>query len=167
MHNSDEILGKLKKKGWSEEELHHAGLIFSQHHNKHHILHHKYDKYVHWIVFTLIILTNIFTFLFLIPIFLIEKTIIVYSLVAVIAVIFGLSYNVIIQNMTHLEKKHHLVFTTLIPILAIISFFIFFGYIQTTFSATIQHPLGISIIYTIFLLIPYYLKQAQKYYTSL
>lgn len=167
MHNADYLLQKLKKKGWSDEELTHAGIIFSEHQKSHHIVHPIYDKILHWVVYASIMITNIALFLFLMPIILLQSSVFKYLVMAVVAMIFGFTYNWIFHNMTHLTRKHHVLYSILMPIVTIISFLILYYYMRFVMSIPIEQVLATSIIYSLFLVIPFYFKQIRDYFINL
>jgi hypothetical protein len=167
MHDTETLLKKLQKKGWSEEELHHAGIVLSQHHEHHHIVHPRYDKTLPWIVFFSILLGNIITFLILIPPLYAFDHPAIYIIVGSVALGFGLVYDIIFKNMTHLKQHHHFGIAIILPLISMASFanllFITNTYFYSGSSIIIKHPLIISGTYAIMLLLPYYIRRIVQF----
>lgn len=170
MHDAEALLKKLKRKGWSEEELHHAGIVFSQHHAEHHVVHPRYDKVIHWTVFFAIILGNIITFLILIPPLYTFNHPILYALVGIVALGFGLIYDILFKNMTHLQKHHHVGIAIVLPLISMASFanmlIIANTYFHSESSIIVDHPLILSSVYAIMLLVPYYTRRVFHFIRS-
>lgn len=162
MYGGDRILRGLKKKGWNEEELLHADAVFSQHTDAHHILPPIYDKIIHWVFFGVISLGNIFIFLILIPPLYLFNNSIIFGIVSIVALGFGSIYDIIFKHMAGLKKQHQISIGILLPAITIMSFSWLTIIANTVFipddAMILRHPYILSTVYTISLLIPYYLR---------
>ena len=157
MHSPDKLSLKLRKKGWSEEELAHANLVFSEHKLHHHVFHPFYDAIVHWLLLFLIIIANYGALYFLLPFMLIGN--IAYIATASLAIVLGFMYDAAIKELTHLEKHHHFFIGFIMPAFSVASFLATVYIIRTTsFVILYVKPLDIGIIFAILVGMPYYVR---------
>jgi hypothetical protein len=108
---------ELKEKGWTNEEIDHAENILDK--AKHHDV--FFSKIVFWSALLVIILGNIVVSLILLPFLILFQSWLLYGIFTLIALVMGSLYNFLITDIGHLEKKHHIIATIIIPIIAIIN----------------------------------------------
>ncbi|HLC52468.1 MAG TPA: hypothetical protein VJI98_04455 [Candidatus Nanoarchaeia archaeon] len=104
----------LNQKGWTKEEIQEAQSVLDR--AKHHDVH--FSKIVFWSALLVIILGNITVSLILLPFLIVFNSWILYSVVVIIALVMGSLYSFLIMDIGHLEKKHHILATIIIPIIA-------------------------------------------------
>lgn len=105
----------LKKEGWTKDEIKEAQDILDR--AKHHDVH--FSKIVFWSALFVIILGNISVSLILLPFLIVFHTWILYSVVALIALVMGSLYSFLITDIGHLERKHHILAAIIVPLIAL------------------------------------------------
>jgi len=149
-------------KGWSDEEIEHALLVFGEHSEKHHILPPIIDPVVYWVVIVAIVASNIAAFFFMLPMVVIFDNIFSYFLVFILGLSIGLAFEVVINDFTHLEKHHQFFFSAIIPLVSVLIFLSLMYYLQRQFSVMdnpFRHPLYFSLSYAISFMLPYYIRK--------
>lgn len=162
MHNPDKILGKLKKKGWSEDEVEHARLVFEEHRLEHHIFPPIVDLTIYWIVIITIVASNIAAFFFMLPMIVVFDNIFSYAFIGVLGFSLGLVFELVMRDLTHLEKHHKFFISAIIPVLSVLIFLYLMYFIQRNFqpiSNPFRHPLYFSLTYSISFILPYYVQK--------
>ncbi|MBU1202132.1 MAG: hypothetical protein KJ583_05790 [Nanoarchaeota archaeon] len=142
---------RLTEKGWSEEEIDKTMAIL--HRAKHNIHPHTYllNKSIYWIALVLIILGNFIFSIMLIPLILTLSTWPLYLIILLIALSFGVIMSVIIKDIEDLEAKHHLIILLVVPIIAIINFFIVVNVVNNDLLTKVlnhyHNPLIVGLVY--------------------
>lgn len=106
---------ELKEKGWNDREIKRAETILEKS-EKHELF---YSKMVFWTTLVVIIFGNLLVSIVLIPFVLLLNRSLVYVIVAILAACIGFLYNFLINDIGHLERKHHLLAGIILPVLAI------------------------------------------------
>jgi len=158
MYDHQKLLRKMKKRGWTSEEIEHASIVFQQHELKHHIIHPFYDKILHWIIFLSILIGNFLIFTFSIPIIILFEDWFGYFLISLIAFSVGILFELIINNFNHLKLRHHLFIGIGIPTISMFTFIFFLLFLRKTFSLKTLNLFLICGLYSAFLILPYYLR---------
>lgn len=150
---------RLKKKGWTKKEIDKTiKIIDKAKKNKHpHIK--ILDKIVFWIGLIIAILGNFIIAVALIPLLLGLSSFTLYLLIITLGVCVGLLFELLVRSMTHLEKKHHLFFGSLIPVIAIINIFIIAGMANFINRSLLlfnqQNSFLVAIVYAIAFIAPF------------
>lgn len=105
------------KKGWAEEEIKKAEAILEKT-ELHDIF---FSKITFWSALVVIIFANLLVSLVLIPFLIVLSKWVLYFTVIVLAGIIGLLYNLLITDISHLERKHHFLAGIIIPVLTLIN----------------------------------------------
>lgn len=113
MKNSKKL--ELKEKGWNDREIKRAESILEKS-EKHELF---YSKMVFWTALVVIVFGNLLVSVVLIPFILLLNRSLVYVIVAVLAACIGFLYNFLINDIGHLERKHHILAGIILPVLAI------------------------------------------------
>ncbi len=158
---------RLKKRGWSEHEIEKAKQIIKarKKHDKSASIVHT-NRLLFWTAFIVIVIGNLLISMFLVPFLIMLDKSGLNLIIVVLGVAFGLLFNFIITDIEHLEKKHHYIAGIIIPIIAIINFFLItrfankFG--QELGIGVTQDPYIISIIYVIAFIAPFILDRILK-----
>ena len=79
------------------------------------------DKSVYWIVLLIVVLGNVAVSVMLIPVLLVLRSFMLYFVIAVLGVSFGLLFEILIRDIENLEKRHHFIISSVIPITALVS----------------------------------------------
>lgn len=118
------LIKRLEKRGWGGREISKAvGIIQDAKKNK--TEENKFlEKRVYWILLITIIAGNFAVSAALIPILLALNGLILYFIIAVLGIFFGLLFELVIRTIEHLERKHHLILAALIPLIAMGSGFL-------------------------------------------
>ncbi|MBN1646341.1 hypothetical protein JW868_04855 [Candidatus Woesearchaeota archaeon] len=154
---------KLERKGWSKKEIHHTLRILekakkSPHRNRQH------EVLAYIIAIIMGVISNVFVAAFLIPLIVLSavspySTWLLGSITAFLGLVFGILYSVLIRDLDHLEKKHHISAIFLIPLLGFISFLLIAGKTSQISNAIASakniNPTTFAFTYIIFFLIPY------------
>ncbi len=166
MHSAEKLLDKMRKKGWSEQDLVHADLIFSQHEETHHIVNSIYDKILHWIVFLTMIIGNFMVFFFLLPFIMIITGNFIYLLVALVAVLIGAVFETVINGMTALKGHHQFILAVVIPLISLGVFMYELLYAEGVFKYNTYKVTPICITYALFFILPYYIRKIRGFFTK-
>ncbi|MBR9683334.1 hypothetical protein GOV03_02230 [Candidatus Woesearchaeota archaeon] len=111
---------ELLKKGWEEAEIKNAENILDKV-ELHDLF---FSKITFWSALVVIIFANLLISLVLIPFLIVLASWILYSTVAILALIIGFLYDLLITDIKILERKHHLLAGITIPLLAFINIII-------------------------------------------
>ncbi|MBS3164503.1 hypothetical protein J4439_03660 [Candidatus Woesearchaeota archaeon] len=126
----------------------------------------KYTSYVkqssrilYWLALLLMVVLNFLTFLLLAPLAVFLDSIQRHALVGVIGLLFGLVFNFLVQDIEHLEPKHHYFAALLIPLVAAVNLFIM-TFLVNALRGIWELPLtggavSESLAYAIMFIIPY------------
>ena len=151
---------QLRAKGWSEEEIKHTHKILKKVKRTKHPHRHLLNDALFWALLLLSMFAAAAIAYWLIPIMTMLQASVVYPVVFIVGITFGLLFAIVIHDIEHLEKHHHLIVHLLAPIAAIISFF--FVITRTNSFGGEQHSaILVGLTYTIGFLAPYtyhYLK---------
>lgn len=156
-------LTALQKKGWNDREIAKAERLVNipRPHDTH------FSKIVFWSALLVIIFANFIVSLVLIPFLLVFHDLLLYSIIVLLAGSIGFLYKLLITDIGHLEQKHHLWASILIPLIAAANMILvvivanqFIKEIGTTSSP--QNPWIIAAVFALVLIIPYLLGLFKK-----
>ena len=164
MHNSEYLLEKMKKKGWDDSEIEKARGIFGKNNSSHSIFHPSFDYVLHWILFGMILVLNLSVFFYLLPVFIILNNPISYIFIIILGLGLGAVVDIVIADISHLEKHHHFFISLIIPILTLVLFLHSMYFVQQSFPDYdfFKHPLFLSLSYGISFMLPYYFRKYFK-----
>ena len=161
---------ELRKKGWKEKDIKETEKIIMRRH-----LHDKsrttvyFNRVIYWMAILVIIASNFIVSLVLVPFLLVLDKISLDIFVIIIGIGIGLIYNFLLLDLEHIEKKHHILSTIIIPIIALfnISLMVKVGdsindLLQI--SNVRENPWVVSIIYVTAFLIPFLYSLIRKKY---
>lgn len=156
MHDHKKLLKKMQEKGWSKEELDHADIVFSEHESKHQIFHPFFDKFIHIVLFGLMIILNGFAFTLLLPIIALFPLWFTLIIVLMLSVSLGAICSIVLHDLTHLEDHHHLFLYAVVPTSTLVLFLGFLYYLQQSFFLLhFSHPLTIGLLYVAGFILPF------------
>ena len=158
MHNLET---RLLRKGWNKKDLDKAiKIIKSAKKNKepHTVF---LEKKIYWVLLIVIVTANFAISIGLLPLLIVLHDYILYSVILMIGVMFGLVFELVIRSIEHLEKKHHLFLAFLIPASALISAFIISKISNDVVSklgiSNYHAPIVIALVYALSFVAPYIL----------
>ena len=169
---SKKTIEELKKKGWKDEDIARADMTIGERRKKDKSGTMPYmDKAVFWTMFFLIITGNIIISILMIPFLLVLNLPFLDLIIIILGVSFGFLFNFLITDIRHVPFKHHIFAGIVIPILAVINFFIMTNMANTLadyleVSNVRQNPYVISIIYMIGFIAPYLIFRILEYKKS-
>ncbi|MBI2102975.1 hypothetical protein HYT55_03995 [Candidatus Woesearchaeota archaeon] len=110
----------LQRKGWNEREIAKAERLVNtpRSYDTH------FSKIVFWSALIVIIFANFIASLVLIPFLLVFHDVLLYSIVILLAGSIGFLYKLLITDIGHLEQKHHLWASILVPLIAAVNMII-------------------------------------------
>jgi len=147
---------ELLKKGWNEEEIKRAENILDK------VEHHDifFSKITFWSALVVIIFANLLISLVLIPFLIVLDSWILYFTIAVLALIIGFLYDLLVTDIKILERKHHLLAGLIIPILALINIVVMV-LVSNRFIADLKlqnqphNPWILGVVFAVALIMPY------------
>lgn len=156
----EKLIRNLRKKGWSEEEIEKTARIMQRFEAASENRHKKLNVILYWSVLFIAIIGNFILSVVLIPFMLVLSNYQLYFIIMIIAVAFGLLFNLIIRDIEYLDRKHHVIAGIFIPTIAIINVSIMVNVSNnlmrlSKINNVPQNPIAISIIYVVFFVLPY------------
>ena len=153
------LIKRLEKRGWSSKEIEKAvGIIQNakQNKNKANLF---LEKRIYLVLFAIILASNFAISIALIPLLIALNGMILYFLIMVLGIIFGLLFELVIRSMEHLEKRHHITLAFLIPTTALINIFIISrlsnNLMEKLNLKNIHTPIIIALVYAVSFVLPY------------
>lgn len=113
------------------------------------------DKAVYWIILLIAVIGNLFVAVALIPVLITLTSFYIYLVIAIIALAIGLLFEIIVRDIEHLEKAHHLTINLIIPLFAIINFFVVVWIINSLDIIPRFNPVIIGLVYAFMFILPY------------
>ena len=159
---------KLLERGWTEEEIKKTlDMLYSEEKAEKHIEYRKQTNLViYWTTILVLTIANFLVSVVLIPFLLVLKPYQLEIVVAILGLVLGLLFNLIIRDIEHIEAKHHLIAAVFIPAVALINVFVMVT-IANNFATRLnlqmhENPVFISLIYIATFLIPYTYSQFKE-----
>jgi hypothetical protein len=151
----------LAEKGWSNEDLTHAGNIIDK--KEHHDVH--FSKIVFWSSLLVIIFANIIVSLVLIPFMIALNTLALYSTIILLAGSIGFLYNLLVRDIGHLERKHHRTAGIIVPLIGIANMFVMVLVSNNLILDTVIKPTNpwlVAGVFAISFILPYLVGEIKK-----
>jgi|SRR3989339_987519 len=154
-YKTDELINK----GWSEEEIKKAEQILNK--TEHQDI--FFSKMIFWSALIVIIFANLLVSVILIPLLVLLNSWGLYLIIAFFGVVVGFLYNFLLINISHLERKHHLLAGIIISSLALINL-LFVVIISNRFiqklniQNSVHNSLLVGITFVIAFIIPYFIS---------
>lgn len=160
-----EIIKRMKKKGWTDKEINKSLKMLSKN-NKHVEYEISSNRIIYWTVLLVLTISNFLVAVILIPFLLVISTIKFYFLVMILALIFGLLFDLLIRDIGHLKTKHHVFAAIFIPIIAVINLFIMIGVanrlVEILKIGQYEDPVFASFIYVLVFMLPYVINTLRE-----
>ena len=153
------LVKRLEKRGWSNKEIKKAVNIIENAKQNKTKENSFLEKRVYWILLAVIIVGNFAISVASIPLLLALKGMVLYFLIILLGVSFGLLFELVIRTIEHLEKKHHLFLAVVIPLVALGSAFLITrisNELVSKFNLKNNHePVLIGLVYSVSFVLPY------------
>lgn len=149
---------RLREKGWSEAEIKHAQKIVSKAKRHKHPHQDLLNETIFWGMLTLAAGTMVAVTYWIIPLFIFSSSSILYPIIIIIGLTFGVLISHVLKDLDHLKLHHHVILIATLPITGIISFLGILGKIDDAvlLGGTVHNVLLSSIIFIISFLLPYF-----------
>ncbi|MFH0867776.1 MAG: hypothetical protein V1831_00525 [Candidatus Woesearchaeota archaeon] len=151
-----DIKNHLIEKGWNKKDINKTiKIIEHAKRNKHPTI--KFlDKSVYWLSLLLAIIKNFIISLALIPVIIVFNAPQLYIIIAIIGIAFGLLFELLIRSIEHLEAKHHIFLSILIPVITVINFVIVLNNMKKLVGIEDpQNPIVVGVVYAVSFILPY------------
>ncbi len=147
---------RLQQKGWNDAEIKKAEQALAR--DLRYDVH--FSRIVFWSAIIVIVFANIVVAGVLIPFLIALNQVVLYSAVIILAGTVGFLYNFLITDIGHLERKHHLWASVLVPILAlgnIVAVVLLSNrFIEDAQIQNVQHdPYSIALVFAVAFILPY------------
>lgn len=157
---------KLRAKGWPDSEVKKLHSIINEKKDKHT----EFGKGLNRVLFMtgLVVMTLciIAVALFLIPFLIVISNYFVYLIIAALGIIFGLLFNFIIQDIEHLERKHHWFAAIYMPTISVFALAVSAyaaNRAEKILGLSLRHnPWVVGAIFVIVFMIPYIVSSIKK-----
>jgi len=159
---SERLIRKLLRKGWKYHDIHRTLKIIEEGKEKKHKHIKILDVAVYWIALIVAVIGNIIILITLLPFLLMLKSWLYYIIIGIIGLSFGLLFEVLIRSIEHLEKKHHFLIGTLLPIIIFVKFILIIKVINvflTSYNLSIEVPMSMGVFYATCFILPYFVYQ--------
>ncbi|MBI2664718.1 hypothetical protein HYX10_05270 [Candidatus Woesearchaeota archaeon] len=124
------------------------------------------DLILYWTTLLVLITANFFMAIVIIPFMLFAESYQFYLLIALLGLIFGYVFSMLINNIENLQPHHHLVAVCFIPAIAVVNLFVISastaGLANALGLKPSTEPLTISIVYIASFLAPHAISFAKK-----
>jgi hypothetical protein len=162
----DELRDRLKKKGWSEEEIEKTIKIFEKAEEEKRPALVLLDKLVYWMGLMLAMVGNFVISVVLIPILITMPAILLYITIIILGTTFGLLFSLIIGDIGNLSKEKIVVANVFIPVIAVINIFIVVNianFISERFELELVHnPYLVAAFYVTAFSLPHLIQKIQE-----
>jgi large-conductance mechanosensitive channel len=161
---------RLRKKGWSEDEIRRAFSVMSEAKKKTKsslLFSETFKTIVFWGGLIIAVIINFIAAAFFIPLLLTLSKTFLYVLISILGLCFGLMFQVLITDLERVDEKHHIIGGIFIPTLAAITVYVMVD-LSNSFNKILRlraseiggvfelhNPIYISIFYVSFFVLPY------------
>ena len=152
---------RLKNRGWSDREINKATRILEKAKKQESRFLVVPKEVMIFLILAIAVAGNICVSMFLVPVLMVlESSLLFTILIVVIALTMGIIFVALIEQIENLEREYHMLFAIIVPIVALINFYLIVAYsnrtlMQLQVNKLFQDPMVISIVYTVVFLLPY------------
>ena len=115
---------KLAKKGWTKKEIEKTSQILDNINSKHIKYYKSSSQILYWMVLVVLTVCNFVVAVVLIPFLLVINPMQFYMINILLGLVFGLLFNTLINDIEHLERRHHIIAAIFIPFVSLINILI-------------------------------------------
>ena len=153
------LIKRLEKRGWAGKEIEKAvGIIKNakQNKTKESIF---LEKRIYWVLLAIVVTANFAVSISIIPLLMALNGPVLYLILFILGIVFGLLFELVIRSIEHLEKKHHIILAVLIPLTALINIFFISrlsnNLIRKLGLKNFNEPVAIALVYAVSFVLPY------------
>lgn len=122
------------------------------------------DAVVYWALLIVAIIGNVVISIILIPFLLSFKKVPLYSVIFILALMFGSLFDQLIREIENLEHKHQIIAWVFIPVLALINVYYMVSFTNHLtevlgLPVSLNSPLLVSILYVVAFMFPYIIRE--------
>lgn len=133
-----------------------AKLVVSE---KHVHFYKRGGRLIYWMTLLILAVCNFIVTLTLIPFVLVLDALNIYLVSAGLGLVFGLLFNTLVTDIEHLRPRHHLFAAILIPVLALVNFYLI-SIVITKISSlllieVLVNPMLLGLVYCALFIMPY------------
>lgn len=160
----EKLKENLLNKGWKKEEVEKAMSTMSSQteHSMEVELH--MNRFIYWAALVVAVIGNLMLSVVLIPFLLVMTPFALYVTVVIIAIVFGLLFNLLINDIEELDYKHHIIAGIFIPFIALFNIYMIVT-LSNKVNALVdltplkQNPLPVGIVYVAAFMAPYVISK--------
>lgn len=156
---NEDFYERLRGKGWSNADITKAMSIIEKANEKKTDKIRVLDLLIYWFVLIVAIIGNLVISLALVPFLLEFRNFFLYVIIAILALVFGFLFDLLIRDIESLEQKHVIIAGIFIPALAVINIFYitnFSNYVSAALNLNNTHsPFFVSAVYVAAFSAPY------------
>ncbi len=156
---------KLAEKGWTKEEIDKTlNIMYSPEKSEGRAGYtRRINPIIYWTALIVMIIGNLIVSVVLIPFLLLLTGFQLYLVIAITAFAFGAMFNLVINDIEHIDPQHHIIAGIFIPAFAIVTVFVMVN-VANRLSFVVQSPIQqspvvVSIIYVVFFMLPYIVQK--------
>ena len=151
-----DIKNYLVEKGWNKKDINKTIKIIEKAKKSRPLQIKALDKFVYWFSLLIAVIGNLVISIALIPVLLVLKGVSLYIVVITLGTSFGLLFELLVRGIENLETKHHLFLSIIIPVIAVINFFVISNNLEELIGLkNPQDPIIVGSVYTIAFMLPY------------
>ena len=157
---------RLGKRGWTKREISKTISILNKINSaktKHNL---AVEKTVYWTAFIVSVFGNFLVSFSLIPVIVALESPMLYGLVAIMGLLFGTLAWILMRDIAHINRHHHILFGAIIPLIAVFNTVVILAILNLRFNSLPldnRSPLIIGVVYAAAFIIPYFFyKIARK-----
>jgi len=159
---SEQLKHNLKRKGWHEDDINKVlDILYSEDKEKKHVQYKReMNRIVYWSALMVLAIVNLVIAIVLIPFLMVfTSSFALYTVIIVTAFFFGILVNILITDIEHIERKHHLFAFVFIPVIGLVTFIISVSIangVSEMLEINLRHnPIVVGLVYVIVFIIPY------------
>lgn len=159
---------KLAEKGWTKEEIDKTlNIMYSPEKAEGRTVYtRRINPIIYWTALIVMIVGNLIISVVLIPFLLLLTSFQLYFVIAVAAFAFGLMFNLVINDIEHIDPQHHIIAGIFIPAFAIITTYVMVT-VANRLSFVVQSPIHqnsiiVSVVYVVAFMLPYAVQKIRE-----
>ncbi len=153
------LVKRLEKRGWTQKEIERTVEIIHNAKETRTANEKFLERRVYWILLIIIIAANFAISVALIPLLIALRGFLLYFIIAILGIVFGLLFELVIRSIEHLERRHHIILAFVIPITALANAFIISNIsnemIRNFNLNNFHQPVIVGILYAASFAVPY------------
>jgi hypothetical protein len=161
MAMGDRLRKTLEEKGWETEDIERAINIMESDTDHKAGTRSDVGKILYWMALILVIIGNLLLSVVLVPFLLVLSSWLLYVMVGCVALVWGLLFSIIINDIEELDVQHHIIAGIFIPFIAIFNVYMMVNLSNSVkkilqISQIQQSPWLVGIVYVAFFMLPYF-----------